>query len=230
MHLVPLGWCILILAAGALSGIAGQKRVAATERPRLVLYAARAVGLLIPAAITAALAYAFARDALRSLAGNISPRVLVSWFVGLTVVCIAVTTAFLESSARRGQALSQIARRALPLTLPEYWTFGALCVVTGFREEFLYQGYALSVLAGAADSIWFAAVVVTVFFSLNHLVQNVAGAVRGFVFGLVLVPPVIITGSVWPSIIAHVLTNMFTGFFGRAIAQVRTPPREGIAG
>jgi membrane protease YdiL (CAAX protease family) len=184
-----------------------------------VLYVASALGLLVPAAITAIIAYAFARGDLRSLTDNISFSALVSWSASVTIVCIAVTVAFLAWRARRGQAFSEIARRALPVTPAEYWAFAALCIVTGFCEEFLYRGYALSVLAGALQSIWLAAIVVTVFFSLNHLVQNVAGAARALLLGTIVAVPVIVTGSLWPSIIAHTLVNLFTGVFGSPLGR-----------
>lgn len=216
---IPLFWCIFILVAGVVSALFGRRRDSLSDQPRIATYSASALGLVIPVAITAAIAVLYTKSSFASLTTTLPAPVLAEWSAGLAAICILITIAFQVWGARRGRALSEIATRLLPVSASEFIVYFGLCMIVGFSEEYLYRGFALSLLGSATHSIFISATIVTVAFALNHLVQGVAAIPRAFLLGGILAASVIITGSLWPAIIAHVFVNAFTGSFGRVIAR-----------
>ncbi len=212
--------------AGVVSALLGRRGAAIKEQPRIAAYIASALGLVIPVAITAVIALLYAKSSFGPLTTILPSPLLAEWSAGLAAACIIITVAFQAGGARRQQALSEIAARLLPVSASEFIAYLGLCIVVGFGEEYLYRGFALTILSGATHSIFVSAAIVTVAFALNHLVQGVAAVPRAFLLGGILVASVIVTGSLWPAIIAHILVNAFTGTFGRIIARSLSPSRD----
>jgi membrane protease YdiL (CAAX protease family) len=114
---------------------------------------------------------------------------------------------------------------------PEYAFFLALCLLIGLVEEFLFRGFAFFTLAGFLHSKVVGVTIVTVFFALQHGIQDAIGIGRAFILGAFLALPVFVTGSLLPSIIAHALIDAFTGIFGHSLLKWfgTNPRRESCA-
>ena len=90
---------------------------------------------------------------------------------------------------------------------------------SGVVEEFLFRGFAFFTIKGFLQSPQLAITIVTIFFALQHGIQDTIGIVRAFVLGSVLAVPVLVTGSLLPSIIAHSVMDAFSGLYGRSVME-----------
>jgi membrane protease YdiL (CAAX protease family) len=95
--------------------------------------------------------------------------------------------------------------------------FVLLCVLIGFVEELLFRGFAFFTITGFISSWVLSAVIVTISFGLQHGIQDTIGIIRAAVLGIVLIVPVIMTGSLLPSIIGHAIVDAFSGLYGRVV-------------
>jgi CAAX protease family protein len=98
----------------------------------------------------------------------------------------------------------------LPRTRGERWGFRALSVTAGLCEEWLYRGYVMWYVGLWTGPIP-AVVVSSVAFGAAHLYLNRDHAVRAGLLGLALAILVLATGSLWPAIIIHAASDLFSG-------------------
>jgi len=97
--------------------------------------------------------------------------------------------------------------------------FLLLCVLVGIVEEFLFRGFAFFTIKGVLQSPQLAITIVTISFALQHGLQDTIGIARAFVLGSVLAVPVLVTGSLLPSIVAHSVVDAFSGLYGRSLME-----------
>ncbi|MDD3313165.1 type II CAAX endopeptidase family protein [Pseudodesulfovibrio sp.] len=90
-----------------------------------------------------------------------------------------------------------------PLFRFDLW-FGLALV--GFSEELVCRGLALTVLR-RRFSLPVAAVLSGVLFSLMHWSLSAHTLADAFVYGMIFVPAVLATGSIWPTTVVHFLVN-----------------------
>lgn len=102
-------------------------------------------------------------------------------------------------------------RRLIPVTPVEKLSFGALSLTAGFAEELVFRGFLLWALLLASGSAAFAVVVSSIVFGILHAYQDVGGAARAAVLGAILATPVLATGSVLPSMVAHAAIDLTSG-------------------
>ena len=115
----------------------------------------------------------------------------------------------------------------LPQTSTERAVFLLVCVLVGVVEEFLFRGFAFFTLSGVLQSQQLAITIVTISFALQHGLQDTIGIARAFVLGCVLAIPVLVTGALLPSIIAHSVVDAFSGLCGPSVMEWlgnRQPP------
>ncbi len=74
-----------------------------------------------------------------------------------------------------------------------------------------YRGYAIAVLAPIVGNVWGAAVLSSCVFGLLHAYQGALGVVRTCLLGLCLAASFILSGSLWPAIIAHAAVDLIGG-------------------
>lgn len=110
-----------------------------------------------------------------------------------------------------GVAETPMLRHLIPVTGLEKLGFSALSVTAGFCEELVFRGFLLWALTQASGSIAFAVIVTSLLFGLLHAYQDLAGAGRAAILGLVLALPVVVSGSVIPSMIAHATIDLTSG-------------------
>ncbi|GEM_PF-461851 len=136
---------------------------------------------------------------------------LLLWSVGLTVAAIGVILLFRPLEARFGGGRPELLRDLLPRTGRERRVFALLSLAAGVGEELAYRAYAFLALQMLGLGPWTAAVVASVPFGFLHAYQGPVGVVRTGVMGFVLAVPVVITGSLLPSMVAHTLIDLVVG-------------------
>lgn len=188
--------------------LALQTRAAADIRevPRLAIYIQSLVSSWILGAITVLVVRA-SGSALPHLGLVAIPwPSLVAWSAAATAAGIVLILAVHAS----GIDESPLMHHLLPRTAGEKWLFAALSITAGVNEELLFRGFLLTILEESTGSLAIAVIVTVVSFGVLHAYQRV-GAVRAAVLGLLLTVPVIVTGSIVPSILAHAALDLVAG-------------------
>lgn len=106
---------------------------------------------------------------------------------------------------------SPLLRQILPRTRFEKGLFAGVSLSAGLGEELAYRSYAIPVLAILVDSLWGAALLSSGIFGFLHAYQGVAGVVRTALMGFVLAAIFLLSGSVWPAIVAHTVIDLVGG-------------------
>ncbi len=129
--------------------------------------------------------------------------------------------------AHRQGFLHQLARKLMPQTLVEALAFVALVVTVALCEEFLYRGFAFAALQQATGSELLAALASSAMFALAHLYQGRRGLATTFIVGLIFAGARILTASLAPSIVAHLLADLLAGLAApRLLAATHNQDRE----
>lgn len=99
----------------------------------------------------------------------------------------------------------------IPRTGSERIAFAGLSVSAGIAEEIVFRSFLIGALARATGSITLAVGISIGAFAISHAYQGVLGVARVALLGIVLTTPFILTGSVYPSMIAHALLDLLAG-------------------
>jgi membrane protease YdiL (CAAX protease family) len=129
------------------------------------------------------------------------------YFVLTTIVLAIATQAltFVDYSQTQETGFAEIATR------PEYiLAFLSLVVVAPFAEEILFRGYLLGKLRKYAP-LWLAILITSVLFAVVHFQWNVG--IDVFVLSIVLCLLRVYTGSLWASILLHMIKNGVAFYF-----------------
>jgi membrane protease YdiL (CAAX protease family) len=187
-----------------------------TTTDRLALYASTLAFQWLAAAVV--LWRALSRQmALRQLALALPrPWLALGIGAGLATLLLANQLISLRRMAQLPQdqqgLIGQIARKVMPQTTVERLGFLALVITVAICEEFLYRGFIQSIfqqtLAGSSAT---GAFISAAFFSVAHLYQGKRGLVSTFVMGLIFSAVRILTGSLFPSMLAHLATDLSAG-------------------
>jgi membrane protease YdiL (CAAX protease family) len=144
-------------------------------------------------------------------------REFVLWTFGLTlggIVLVLVMHPLERTFDRRaGGAQSEVLRELLPRTARERGLFVGLSCSAGLGEEAAYRGYAFQVVQLLGLGPWGAAVASSVPFAFLHAYQGPLGLLRTGLLGLGMALPVVVTGSLLPSMAAHALIDVVIGLF-----------------
>lgn len=136
--------------------------------------------------------------------------VLVSLVVGLQLVWPVIKVSvkyrkrpFLEP--RQFEAY----RFFLPSSILERRWFAALSITAGFCEELLFRGFLLHYLHSALNFSWMWAVLASaVVFGTHHLYLGRKGFISTSIGGLFFTAMLVVTGSLWASMVCHAATDL----------------------
>ena len=197
---------ILFLAAGVpILSLETARDSEVKRMPRLALYFSAAVSQWVLAGL-GLLVFSFSSLSVSSVGfRTIKPAVALAWAGALAAASMAsfFLGHFLE---RRGwwPPEAGLVRRMIPETREEtLWSVLLLVPTAALCEEFLYRGYLLSQLTVWFHSGAWAWVASSAAFGLAHSYQGWRGMTRAFLLGALLGYPVICTGSLYPSMLAH---------------------------
>ena len=175
--------------------------------PRLPIYISSSVALAVLAVLTAAAAALGGFSAADLGFVPVSPDALLAWAAAVTVAGIAFVFVCRALGVRESATLEQL----LPRTGVERRAFAGVSVVAGITEEFIYRGFLLSSLLAALGSPAAAALIAAAAFGVVHGYQAHQGAARAAVLGMMLTAPVLATGSLFPSMVAHMALDLILG-------------------
>jgi membrane protease YdiL (CAAX protease family) len=99
----------------------------------------------------------------------------------------------------------------IPTTTSEKIAFAGLSLSAGIAEELVFRSFLILALYLATGSMAGAVALSILVFAVSHAYQGWTGAIRVGLLGLVLTAPFLLTGSVYPSIIAHAALDLTAG-------------------
>lgn len=106
---------------------------------------------------------------------------------------------------------STLVEYLIPRSTSEKIAFAGLSVSAGIAEELVFRSFLIAVLLQASGSMTVAVAVSVAAFAVTHAYQGVLGVTRVALLGVVLTAPFILTGSVYPSMIAHTVLDLLAG-------------------
>jgi membrane protease YdiL (CAAX protease family) len=119
---------------------------------------------------------------------------------------------------------ADLVRYLIPRTGSEKIAFSGLSVSAAIAEELVFRSFLIAALFRASGSMTLAVSVSVAAFAISHSYQGVSGVARVALLGLVLTAPFLLTGTVYPSILAHAALDLLAGL---ALADWLTAdPRE----
>jgi membrane protease YdiL (CAAX protease family) len=139
--------------------------------------------------------------------------------VALSLALVAGQLAGLRHAARlpedkRGK-LQALAASVLPHTRTERLAFLALAVTAGVCEEFVYRGFVCAALQSEWPHSWVWNVLwSSLLFALAHLYQGRRGMSATFVAGTLFGTSRVITGSLAPAVLGHIVVDTVAGLAG----------------
>ena len=157
-----------------------------------------------------------------------SPASGIALGAAMAVVLGALQFASLRQLSRlppekRGH-LYRIASKLMPQNLTEALPFVALVCTVSLCEEFLYRGFAFAIfqdLGGESTAVAIAGS--SALFAAGHLYQGRRGVANTFVLGLLFAGARAWSGSLVPSIVAHLTVDLVAGLAGRRLAGDGAP-------
>lgn len=99
----------------------------------------------------------------------------------------------------------------IPRTGSEKIAFIGLSLSAGVAEELVYRSFLIGALVHAGASLPLAVGASIAAFAAAHSYQGTTGVVRVALLGAVLTVPYLVTGSVYPSMIAHAALDVLAG-------------------
>jgi len=232
---LPWDFVVIFLVLGIFVPWRGLVRVRALlTRPqlssaeRISLYASTIAFQWLAAGITTwrAVAHGFSPAALGLFPERAAPGLVLG--AAMAVVLASLQIVSLRQLSRlppekRGH-LYRIASRLMPRNLTEALAFVALIGTVSLCEELLYRGFAFAIfqdLGGESTAVAIAGS--SALFAAGHLYQGRRGVANTFVLGLLFAGARAWSGSLVPSIVAHLTVDLVAGLAGRRLAGDGAP-------
>lgn len=151
-----------------------------------------------------------------------NPREVLLWAAGATVAIHLLQGGFFLARLRLGIRESRILGQILPRTPGEKSLFALLSLAAGVGEELAFRGFAVPALALVTGSLPAGVLLSSAAFGLLHGYQGWIGVLRTGLMGLVLAITFVVTGSLWPAILAHTALDLVSGLIlGDTLLQER---------
>jgi uncharacterized protein len=176
-----------------------------SERESLYVSSAAAVWILAALAMLAARASDFSRADLRLV-----PISTASLLVASTLTIIAGLAVMALGKMVRVRE-SPIVHFLIPRSTTEKIAFAGLSVSAGIAEELVFRSFLIAALFLASGSMALAVALSVAVFAAAHAYQGWIGALRVAALGLILTIPFLVTGSVYPSVVAHIALDLLAG-------------------
>jgi membrane protease YdiL (CAAX protease family) len=146
------------------------------------------------------------------LSMDVDATMIVQASAALLLVWLAIAVAFYALARLAGARLSRKASILQPQTPAEMGAFlFILSPTAGILEEIVFRGALLALFTGwQGGDVWAAALTTSILFGLGHAYQGLGGILATGIMGWTAAVSVILTGSLWPAIIAHTIYDMAT--------------------
>lgn len=199
---------ILIIALPLLSLWTG-KRIRTAGTAPAIKYFRYARTVLILWSLTALALYALRLHGLEpTYVGLRPPRYLAE--LGLGLVTLAAPVLASVGGARRvlSHDYAQALRAVVPADSTQWLGFVPVAASAGICEEFLYRGYALTIIGSMAGSLAIGALLSSVAFGFGHAYQGRAGILGATITGLIYAAVFLATGSLYPCMLGHFVQDI----------------------
>ena len=214
MRAIALIWIAIILGIMPLQAILSRRKVRTLRPTRMRAYASTISGLLLFGTITLAIDSTSGQTGLRAARTVSDWTLLVKWTGATLLACSIVWFGGMLQRKLWRQSPDEIVALLLPRTARERTAFLVVSLVTGTVEEYVMRGFCLLVLAQATGSVTLSFILVTLGFAVGHGYQGAWALLRTGLLGALLTIPIVITGMLLPSMIAHAGTDILAGAFG----------------
>lgn len=203
-------WIAVLLAAlPVLMVFQAQQLDGLAALPKRSAYVSSIASLWVLAALTALVAWGSGMDpAALGFHATTTPR-LVGWTVLLTAAGIAIVVGFRLAGFRE----TLLVRELIPVTTPEKGLYTGLSATAGVTEEFVFRGFLIHALLTATGSVPLALLLSSGAFGLVHAYQQPIGALRAALLGALLALPLLLSASIFPAILAHILIDLIAGLW-----------------
>ena len=211
-----LAWALFILATGPLNAIMSRANKKKQEGPirKLSAYLSAVRGLTILAAITLLADLLDRRLGLQAFSKLSDYASLAGWTLLTSLVCLGISAGFLLFRKVVRVPFPESIGLLMPRTRNELAVGLGLSGVAGITEEYIFRAFCLLTIISATDSTPVSFLLVTLSFGIGHGYQDIMGVVRATLAGAVLAIPVLVLGTLLPSIIAHVTIDVFSFLIG----------------
>ncbi len=234
-HVLVVVVALLFPLRAAFSGVRRLRAAPPADRPRLRLRLYR-VAIAIQWALTLAVGALWVALGRPWVALGLVPHAgmrLSLPFVAvaaLAFVLFAQARAVRRSDAARARVASRLAgvEAMLPHDRAELSRFRALAITAGVCEETLYRGYLLWYALHWLAPVW-AVVATSLVFGFGHLYQGPRGMLMTAAVGALLAMVYVVSGSLYPGMLAHALVDLHAGELASAALVEAVPPPEGGA-
>ncbi len=142
---------------------------------------------------------------------NAPAELVASVTVGITALVLGLMVVVLLIRKAAGLHESWLLVQLLPETPREKIAFAGLSLAAGMGEELAYRGYGIRALTMLLGWDWAAALLSSAMFGVLHAYQGWLGILRTGLLGLILAGSFLISGSLWPAIIAHAIVDLTAG-------------------
>jgi membrane protease YdiL (CAAX protease family) len=241
---MPLDFALILFVLGVLVPWRGTQRIRELLRQpflstadRLALYASTLAFQWLLTGVTLWRAVAHRLSLQRLGVAMPDPALVAATATALTLVLLVNQILSLRRLARLPAArqgfLGEMARKVMPQNLVESLAFVALVSTVALCEELLYRGFVFAALQDAvSNSVTFAIIGSSAFFSLAHLYQGRRGLLSTFLVGLLFAGVRAWTGSLAPCIVTHLVADLAAGLAAPRMlraAAVTPPPANPIS-
>lgn len=213
---IALGAAFLVvfgLPVLAVRGGVPDEQASEVAEARQAVYASAALSLLVLSMI--AFAIALWQDIAPARLGwkvdDAGPAFI--WALGIAVAGLAVAWAVSNIGSRIGWEESPVSLALMPRDGKEIRSFLMMVGIAAVGEEYLFRGFAYQILAEPLGA-WPAVLITSASFGMSHGYQRAIGVMRASCLGLLLSLPVLWTGSLFPSVVAHFWINAAIGIGG----------------
>jgi membrane protease YdiL (CAAX protease family) len=136
--------------------------------------------------------------------------VVLGWAALLVLLALAIMIVLRQVGAALGLREDRALRQLLPVTRGEKLAFLGVSACAGLGEEIAYRGFAFFTLVPAVGTGG-ALLATSAAFGVLHGYQGGLGMLRAGTLGALLAGSVLVTGSLWPAIVAHAALDVVAG-------------------
>ena len=218
-RVVPGLWTALVILVIPLQAVFTRRLLAARRPTPMQAYAGTAQGLAMLGAITLAVDLMGPRVGVRALLTGLPVGSFLAWTFVTLAACVAASIALLLVRRVAHRTMDPMVAALLPRTTNEHRAFFGVSLLTGLSEEYVMRGFCLGILIALTRSPPLALVLVTLSFGLAHGYQGWLSMIRATALGAILAVPVVATGALGPSMVAHAAVNMLAATWLHGLAK-----------
>jgi hypothetical protein len=214
MRILAIVWVGVILGLMPVQAIRSRRKVQELQPTRMQAYTSTVFGLILMGAITFVIDWFSGGTGVQAATNPPGLPILGAWAGTTLLACASIWFAGMLQRKLLHEHANDVVTLLLPRTTREQTAFVIVSLIAGTVEEYVMRGFCLLVLARATSSMVVSFVLVTLGFAVAHGYQGAWAILRTGLLGAVLAVPVVVTGTLMPSMIAHAGTDIIAGMFG----------------